>query len=250
MEQYINDLLAWINENSEWAVLIVFLIAFLESLAIVGLAVPGWLLLVGIGSLIGAGHLNFWWISLASFAGAALGQIISFGVGHYFSDKVHHWRWIKKHQSMMDNAEVFFKKHGFIGILIGQFIGPIRAVISLVAGILEMPWKRFVSAVIIASMIWAPLYLMPGVLVGATLTFDKQHMWILIGLVAIFVVASWLILSFLIDKYKKQISISAKRKVITTIACIALITAIIFVVNSNFGSLLLDLLGKIWEVIS
>lgn len=250
MEQYINDLLAWINQNSEWAVLIVFLIAFLESLAIVGLAVPGWLLLVGIGSLIGAGHLNFWWISFGSFAGAALGQIISFGVGHYFSDKIHHWSWVKKHQSMMDNAEAFFKKHGFIGILIGQFIGPIRAVISLVAGILEMPWKRFVSAVIIASMIWAPLYLMPGVLVGATLTFDKQHMWTLMGLVTIFMVALWLITSFLMDKYKKQIPISAKRKVIVCIATMVFATAIIFVLNSSFGSLLLDLLGKIWIVIS
>lgn len=250
MEQYINDLLAWINQNSEWAVLIVFLIAFLESLAIVGLAVPGWLLLVGIGSLIGSGHLNFWWISLASFSGAALGQIISFGVGHYFSDRVHHWSWVQRHQSMMDNAETFFKKHGFWGILIGQFIGPIRAVISLVAGILEMPWKRFVTAVVIASMIWAPLYLMPGVLVGAALTFDKQQMWILIGLVAVFVISSWLIISFLIDAFKKEKALTNRRKFITVAAAILFIATIIFVFNSEFGLLLLDFLEKIWVVIS
>lgn len=249
MEQIVENLLNWISANPHWAGLAVFAIAFFESLAIVGLAVPGWLLLVGVGTLIGNGHLNFWLISFASFAGAALGQIVSFAVGHYFNEKVHHWSWVQRHQSMLDRAEGFFKKHGFAGILIGQFIGPIRAVISLVAGILSMPVKKFIVAVLIATAIWAPIYMMPGVLVGTALTFEREQMWGLLACVAIIVVSVWLMSQYILDRIK-QVEITRYRHWIFIASLVLFIGVIIFLVNTEYGSLMLNLVSKIWSVIS
>lgn len=245
----VENLLNWISANPHWAGLAVFLIAFLESLAIVGLAMPGWLLLVGVGTLIGNGHLNFWLISFAAFAGAALGQMVSFAVGHYFNDRVHNWNWIKKHQSMLDKAEDFFKKHGFAGILVGQFIGPIRAVISLVAGILSMPVRKFILAVIIATAIWAPVYMMPGVLVGAALTFERMQMWVLLICLAAIAVSLWLIVRYVQDRYRET-ALNQKRHIIFATMLSLFIGTIVFLIVTEYGSLMLDLVAKIWGVIS
>ncbi|MRX27703.1 DedA family protein [Kangiella sp. HZ709] len=253
MEQTVESILAWISANPHWAGLAVFAIAFLESLAIVGLAVPGWLLLVGVGSLIGAGHLNFWLISLASFSGAVLGQLVSYGVGYHFNDRIHQWSWVKNHQSLMERAELFFKKHGFAGILVGQFIGPIRAVISLVAGVLTMPIKKFITAVVLATMIWAPVYLMPGVLVGAALTFEQTQMWLLLSSIVLMGVSLWLISRYAFDAYKVKNTnqnLPQRRHVMFILMMIVFSTTVIFLVVSDYGTLMLDLMTKIWGLVS
>lgn len=255
----VDNILLWINQNPHWAGMAVFLIAFLESLAIIGLAMPGWLLLVGVGSLIGGGSLNFWLMSLCSFAGAFLGQAISYGFGYYYQEKIHHWRWVENHTKLMDKAEIFFKRHGFAGILFGQFIGPIRAVISLVAGILGMAVKQFLLAITIAALIWAPLYLMPGVLLGAALTFEKTQIWILIASVLSIIICFWLISRFLIDFLKtrktsfvegEKNKLPKRRYIAATFSLLGLSAVVIFLLASDYGSLMLELLQKIWRVVS
>lgn len=249
----VDNILQWISANPHWAGLAVFSIAFLESLAIVGLAMPGWLLLVGVGSLIGGGSLNFWLMTLCSFLGAVLGQGISYWVGYHFQDKVHHWPWVKSHQNLLDKAETFFKRHGFAGILIGQFIGPIRAVISLIAGILNMPPKRFFVAILCAAMIWAPVYLMPGVIVGAALTFEKQHMWVLIATLICLATCGWLLARFFSDYYqatKNDLTMPLRRKLTAVMAFILLVSTIIFLQLSEYGQLMVELAQRIWQVIS
>lgn len=264
MELWVENILTWISQNPHWAGLAVFLIAFLESLAIIGLAMPGWLLLVGVGSLIGGGSLNFWLMSLFSFAGAYSGQALSYAFGYHYKDKVHHWSWFQRHQKMMDNAETFFEKHGFAGILIGQFIGPIRAVIALMAGILGMSRKSFYIAIGLAAMIWAPVYLLPGVLLGAALTFDKGQVWIIMAIIATILCCLWLIGRFVKDSLNKAsesspeptaganfpLTLGKKRFFSFLASSILLVGVLTFLIYSQYGSLMLDLLNKIWQVVS
>lgn len=253
MEQFVQNVLTWVAENPHWAGLVVLGIAFFESLAIVGLAVPGWLLLLGIGSLIGAGSLNFWIIALFSFAGAALGQLVSYAVGYYFQDRVHQWPWVKRHEKLFHQSETFFNKHGFAGILIGQFIGPIRAVISLMAGILDMPPKKFILAILIAAAIWAPLYLIPGTLIGAAMTFERQDMWIAIGLMLGLLVPAWLLIRFFVDwRRAKKVneSLMTRRKVVAMAMVLLLLTTIYVITATRYGIIMSQLTHKIWQVIS
>ncbi|RDX35315.1 DedA family protein [Kangiella sp. HD9-110m-PIT-SAG06] len=257
MEEIVNNIIDWIRANPHWAGAAVFAIAFLESLAIIGLAMPGWLLLVGVGSLIGAGTLGFWPIAFFSFAGATSGQAVSYLVGVAFKDRIHHWPWVERHQVLLHRSETFFKKHGFAGILIGQFIGPIRAVISLIAGILDMPAKKFLLAVVLATLIWAPVYLMPGVVLGAALTFQKHEVIILLACLVIMAVCLWLF-----GGYMRQLL--SKRKAHRTgesfdysnyfglklsATSLVFIGVIVFLILSSYGSLMIELSKKILEVI-
>ncbi|HEY9031759.1 MAG TPA: DedA family protein [Kangiella sp.] len=252
MEAIVNDILGWISNHPHLAGAAVFLIAFLESLAIVGLAMPGWLLLVGVGALIGGGTLNFWLISLSCFLGAASGQIVSYWFGYHFQDKVHHWGWIQRHQKMLHTAEDFFQRHGFAGVLVGQFIGPIRAVIALIAGVLDMQPKKFITAIIIATLIWAPVYLMPGVVLGAALTFDKTQVWVLVGSIALMAICLWLLGRFIIDHHhaqKHHTTLPLKRHINNLLALGAFLAVIVFLVISSYGSLMMQLGYKILYII-
>ena len=60
MTELFDQLLEWIRQNPEYAGLVVFSMSLAESLAIVGVLIPGVVILFGAGVLIGAGVLDFW----------------------------------------------------------------------------------------------------------------------------------------------------------------------------------------------
>ena len=174
MQSIVDTVLLQIQHHAEWAWLIVFLIAFIESIAIVGLVLPGWALLLGVGTLIGTDVLDFYPTVLAAYFGAVLGEYLSFWLGYRYHDSILGWRWVAKHQVLIERSRSFFDKHGALGVFVGRFIGPVRAVIPLIAGISEMRKKTFFWVNIISGLLWAPFYLIPGILVGAAFELDQE----------------------------------------------------------------------------
>src|SRR4051812_42296875 len=66
--------------HQAWAPVIVAVLAFCESLAFLSLLAPATVMLVGIGSLIGATGLDFWPVWLGAAVGASLGDWVSYEV--------------------------------------------------------------------------------------------------------------------------------------------------------------------------
>ena len=64
----------FIRAHEAWAVPIVFVLAFGESLAFIALLLPATVILWGIGALVGASGISFWPLWLAAAFGAALGD--------------------------------------------------------------------------------------------------------------------------------------------------------------------------------
>ena len=60
----------FITQSAAYALFAVALVAFLESLALVGLILPGAVLMTGLGALIGSGEVNFWQAWLAGISAA------------------------------------------------------------------------------------------------------------------------------------------------------------------------------------
>ena len=74
----------FITQSTVYSLLAVMLVAFLESLALVGLILPGTVMMAGLGALIGSGEVNFWQAWLAGIIGCLLGDWISFWLGWRF----------------------------------------------------------------------------------------------------------------------------------------------------------------------
>ena len=86
----------FITQSTVYSLLAVMLVAFLESLALVGLILPGTVMMAGLGALIGGGEVNFWQAWLAGIVGCLLGDWISFWLGWRFKSRLHRWSFMKK----------------------------------------------------------------------------------------------------------------------------------------------------------
>lgn len=170
----LQPLFDWIGANPAWAGLMVFLIAMSESLLVVGLIVPGTVLMFGVGALVGTGVLGFEETLLWAFLGAIAGDGISFWIGYFFSDRVERLWPFKNRPQLLAKAQSFFLKHGGKGILFGRFVGPVRPIIPAVAGMMKMnPWK-FSAVNVFSALIWAPAYLIPGIVFGTSIGLASQ----------------------------------------------------------------------------
>ncbi|OMH28457.1 DedA family protein [Motiliproteus sp. MSK22-1] len=166
MPELISDLIEWLNLHPQFITIAIASLAFIESLAMVGIVVPGISLLFATAALAGGANISLVYCLLAAMAGASTGDICSFFLGRYAHPWVlDHWPF-KQHPEWVVRGELFFGRYGIYSVVIGRFIGPIRPVLPFVAGMLYMPPPRFIMVNLLSSMAWAPVYVMPGYLVG------------------------------------------------------------------------------------
>ncbi|TCS64096.1 bifunctional DedA family/phosphatase PAP2 family protein [Varunaivibrio sulfuroxidans] len=193
MNLYIHHLVSWVGAHPNWSGLVVVLIAFSESLAIVGLIVPGSVTMFAVGALVAAGALNLWSTLAWAALGAALGDGASYWLGHRFHEQIRGWWPFSRYPGILQRGEAFFTKHGGKSVLMGRFVGPVRPVIPVVAGMMGMAPGRFFVVNIISALGWAPAYLMPGVVFGASLALAGQVAGRLAVLLGGIVLVTWLL---------------------------------------------------------
>lgn len=161
------EILDWINAHPEWSGLVIFTLCYLECLFLLGALIPGVVLLFAAAALVGSSDAipMLWMLLLASTAGF-LGDLTGFILGLKSSDKIHGLSWIQKHRHWLDATESFFNRWGALGVIIGRFVGPIRPFTPFLAGTLGMPFHKFAALSFLASLGWAPVYLLPGYFAG------------------------------------------------------------------------------------
>jgi len=189
LAEYFDQLLAWIAQNPHHAGWVIFLVSLAESLAIVGMIVPGVVILFGAGALIGSGVLDFWSMCAWAVAGAVIGDGLSYQLGRHFDYLTERFRWFRLHPDHLQKGHDFFAQWGDISVALGRFFGPIRAVVPLIAGLMDMPASRFYLANVLSALAWAPAYLAPGILLGRTAGTDGLGSLMIIAAAAFAVIA-------------------------------------------------------------
>ncbi|MCU7934240.1 MAG: VTT domain-containing protein [Candidatus Thiodiazotropha sp. (ex Dulcina madagascariensis)] len=193
MSELFAPLSAWIGQHTFWAGLAVFLVAFSESVALFGLLVPGVVMMFGFGALIATGILDFWPVFWWAVAGAVAGDGLSFWLGRHFQQRLRGFWPFSRHPSTLQRGIAFFEKYGGKSVAIGRFFGPVRAIIPLVAGMLGMsPW-RFVIANLSSALVWAPAYLLPGIVFGASLELASEVAFRLVTLMLLLLFLAWIL---------------------------------------------------------
>ena len=174
--------------------LTVFVLTLLESLVLVGLFIPGTLIVIFFGFLTYLGYFALWSIIPIILAGAILGDLISYYLGTRGVSFFHHEnRFLKR--GHLEKSQQFFVRHGDKSILLGRFMGVIRPFVSFVAGLSGMSKLRFVLWDVVASVAWTVTNILLGYFFG--------HAWrvvgawtsslglIILGTVIILVLAWW-----------------------------------------------------------
>lgn len=159
---------AWISAHPQMAGGLVFLIAFCDSLAVVGIVVPALPLLFAVGTLIGLGHLNGPYALLCAAAGAFTGDAVSYWIGHRWGPGMREVWLFRRYPQLLDRGENLFRRHGSKGIVIARFVGAVRPFVPAVAGMVRWPLRRYAPASAFAAITWAAVFLAPGWIFGTS----------------------------------------------------------------------------------
>lgn len=143
---------------------VVGLMALLETGAGIGLVAPGELAVVIGGVTAGQGHTTLPVLIAVVWACALAGDLISYflgrGLGRGFMLK--HGHLVKLSPARFGQVEAFLRRHGGKTIIVGRFIGVVRALAPFVAGSSRMPARRFIPATFLASGLWSAAFTMLG----------------------------------------------------------------------------------------
>lgn len=206
----LQPLLTWIGENPGLAGAAIFMIAFVESLVVIGFFLPGILILFGVGALIGLGEASLIPVWVGGTLGAICGDLVSFWIGHRYQNHLRKMWPFSRYPGMLMRGTEFVRRHGAKSIIAGRFIGPLRPIIPTTVGMMGMPLGRFLLICIPACIAWTPAYLIPGVLFGASLDVAAQYAGRLALVVGLGVGILWLSVWFIRNVYEFSAVYSAR----------------------------------------
>ena len=163
---FVSESLTFIETHRAWAGLVFGLMAFGESLVVIGVLIPATGVMIGVGALVGTGTLPLVDLWIGGAIGAALGDSVSYWIGHKLGPSAHRLWPFSRHPEMLAAASNLFTRWGWVAIVAGRFIGPLRASVPTFAGIAGMPQGLFQLANFGSAFLWIPVLIFPGT-VGA-----------------------------------------------------------------------------------
>ena len=161
LQQLLDD---FANLLGDWTYLIVGLLAFLETGAFVGLLVPGETAMIVGGAVAGLGVINLYLLIAIAWSMAFLGDSFSFMLGRKLGRGfvLRHGSKVGITQQRFEGVEEYFDRHGGKTVLIGRFVGIVRALAPFVAGTSGMGYRAFAPY----SILGAGLQVTSNILLG------------------------------------------------------------------------------------
>jgi len=197
VQELIHQLTTFLQTNQAWVGPILALITLGESLLLVGIAIPATSLLIVTGGLAGSGIVHPVPVLLWGLVGAVVGDALSYWFGRWVGPGLLRHRWLRGQRTGVARARLFFGRYGFLSILLGRFLGPIRSTVPTVAGVMKMHHLRFQLANVLSALLWVPLMLAPGYLAARGLLAAEhgEQISILVGAVLSVGGGIWLLIA-------------------------------------------------------
>lgn len=164
-------------------------VVFAETGLLIGFFLPGDSLLFTAGLLTATGvipiHIIFVFsgICLAAIIGNSTGYAIGKRAGKAIFKREKSFFFKPKH---LQTAKIFYEKHGGKAIILGAFLPIIRTFAPVVAGAVELQYKKFVGYNITGAFLWSFSMVLSGYFLGKYLPDAKSYLpYIIIFLVVI-----------------------------------------------------------------
>jgi undecaprenyl-diphosphatase len=145
----------------------VFVFALLETAAFAGLAVPGETAVVLGGVVAFQGRIPVAAMAAAAVSGAIVGDSIGFYLGRRLGTKVLGGRLgALVGKSRVESTMNRIKAGGIKAVILGRFVGVLRAIMPFAAGSSGMSYARFLVASVIGGTAWGAGFTLLGYLAG------------------------------------------------------------------------------------
>jgi membrane protein DedA with SNARE-associated domain len=147
-----------------WTYALVAGLAFLETGAFVGLVAPGETAIVLGGVVAAGGGVELPVILVVAWIAAAAGDLASYALGRRLGRPFleRHGTRLGVSPARLATVDRFFDRHGGKAILIGRFIGIVRAVAPFTAGASRLPLRDFLPWSLAGTLVWASAFTLLG----------------------------------------------------------------------------------------
>jgi membrane protein DedA with SNARE-associated domain/membrane-associated phospholipid phosphatase len=159
------------DDLGAWAYALVGLLAFLETGAFVGLVFPGETAVILGGALAGQGSDSIFLMIAVVWFCAWAGDTVSFLIGGRLGRDfvLRHGPKARITPERFAQVESYFQRHGGKTILIGRFIGLVRALAPFIAGSSGMRYRAFLPYSVLGTGLWSAAFCLLGYVVSENL---------------------------------------------------------------------------------
>ncbi|MHC9532410.1 VTT domain-containing protein [Dellaglioa sp. BT-FLS60] len=182
-------LISIVHNFGNWTYLILFLIIFIETGAVILPFLPGDSLLFAASALAANPiyHLNIWifvgLFIMAAYTGDSLNFFIGKKVGSSISDHPMFSKLIS--QDSLDRTEQFFNKHGGPAIILARFMPIIRTFAPFIVGGSGFKYSRFLHFSLIGGFAWVSVCCAAGFFFGNIAVVQEHFSFVVLGIILI-----------------------------------------------------------------
>jgi membrane-associated protein len=176
----LDDLVRW----GGYVVLVV--IVFTETGLLVGFFLPGDSLLITAGLVAAAGALDIWLLNLLLSIAAVVGDSVGYAIGARIGPRL-----FTREKSLLFNprhverTRRFYARHGAKTIVIARFVPIVRTFAPVVAGVGQMPYRRFLLYNVAGGVGWVVSMTWTGYLLGQTIPNVDRHIHVIVAIVIV-----------------------------------------------------------------
>lgn len=175
---------SFLTMHQEWVGIAIFLIAFLECLAVVGLLVPGVTLLFIASLIAGKVGLSLGVSLLLCGVAGWLADMVSYTIGIKYKHRIYRMALFEKYPHWLEKSEHYFASYGGLSLLIGRFVSPVRPLVPMMAGVFGLRFTKCLLVSLLASIAWSIMCVVPAWSAGAAMNLPlANHFWLELGFV-------------------------------------------------------------------
>ncbi len=219
MPDFLQSLPDWLASHPQWLGLAIALIALLECTALIGVLWPGVILLFSAALLAGQSGMGLLPLFLLCWSGTLLGNLLSYLLGRRLQHQSRKLPLLRSHPHWLSQAELQLEHYGSASLFIGHFIGPVRPVLPILAGMLRLNWRTFAGIILPTSAFWSFTSVLPGWLVGTALdSSPPEGFWLRAACIVLPLTVLALLALSLVRKHHP-----ARHQIIATLGLLALL---------------------------
>lgn len=175
-------IIEFVRNNHGWAPLIIFLMAFAETIIVLSIFVPSTFLFLAISGLMGAAGVPLLPTLIAGGLGSALGFSLMYLLTATMQERILTAWPLRNYPDGIARAQDFSRRWGTLGVMIGHFAGPLRVMIPIAAGLSRLSPVPFMLANIVGAFAWMVTFFAPGYLLVSSPWFRQvlDHMKIVL----------------------------------------------------------------------
>ena len=145
-----------------------------------GIPLPGETITLTGGFLAGSGELNYWLVLASAFGGAVSGDSFGYWIGRWggWNFLVRLGRLFRLPEEKLIEVKLQFSDNADKAVLLGRFIALLRIFAGPLAGIVEMPYPRFLLFNAIGASLWASVMVTLAYTIGRVVPLSQLVAWV------------------------------------------------------------------------